>query len=108
MKEKRQDKRFTATLPARLEVITSNRKKVYDLETKNISASGAFIYTKEASFFPEDARFTLDLTIPSDSIKELAEVKSFLECEGGLVRSTSEGVAMYFDRECHIMSLRGS
>jgi PilZ domain len=107
MKERRQYKRFTATLPARLEVITSGRKKVYDLETKNISASGAFVYTK-GSFFPEDARFTLDLTIPSDSIKELAEVKSFIECDGSLVRSTSEGMAMHFDRECYIMSLRGS
>ena len=108
MKEKRQYKRFTATLPARLEVITSSRKKVYDLETKNISASGVLIYTKESSFFPKDARFTLDLTIPSDSIKELAEVKSLIECEGSVVRSTSEGMAMHFDRECYIMRLRGS
>ena len=106
MKEKRQYKRFTATLPARLEVITSSRKKVYDLEAKNISASGVFIYTKESSFFPKDARFTLDLTIPSDSIKELAEVKSLIECEGSVVRSTSEGVAIQFDRECEIIERR--
>jgi len=108
MKERRQYKRFAATLPARLEVITSSRKKVYDLETKNISASGAFVYSKESSFFPEDARFTLDLTIPSDSIKELSEVKSLIECEGSMVWYSSEGMAIHFDRECYIMSLRGS
>ena len=108
MKERRQDKRHTARLPARLEVIASNIKEVFDLETKDISASGAFIYTKEASFFPENSRFTLDLTIPSDSIKELSDLKSLIECEGNMVRSNSEGMAIHFDRECYIMSLRGS
>ncbi len=108
MKEKRQYKRFTATLPARLEIITSGSKKVYDLETKNISASGAFVYTKDSSYFPQGTRFIMDLTIPRGSIKELAEVKSLIECEGSVVRSTSEGMAMHFDRECYIMSLRGS
>ncbi len=108
MKEKRQYKRFTATLPARLEIITSSSKKVYDLETKNISASGAFVYTKDSSYFPQGTRFIMDLTIPRGSIKELAEVKSLIECEGSVVRSTSEGMAMHFDRECYIMSLRGS
>ena len=108
MKERRQYKRHTARLPARIEVIASNRKEVFDLETKDISASGAFIYTKKSSFFPENSRFTLDLTIPSDRIKELSDVKSLIECEGSMVRSNPEGMGIHFDRECYIMSLRGS
>jgi len=51
MKERRHYKRIKAKLPARLEAVTSGKTKVFDLETKNISAAGAFIYTKESPFF---------------------------------------------------------
>jgi len=51
MKERRQYKRFAANLSARLEAITPGRKNVLYLETRDISAAGAFLYTKE--FFPK-------------------------------------------------------
>ena len=38
MKERRQYKRFKATLPARLEAVTSGKTKVFDLEIKTIVA----------------------------------------------------------------------
>jgi len=109
MKERRLYKRHTASLPSRLEtIIPSGKKKIYDLETKDISIGGAFIYTKESLSFPKGTRFTLDLTLPSGSIKELAIVKSLMECTGTMVRSTSEGIAIQCDTECEIMSIRGS
>jgi hypothetical protein len=108
MKERRQYKRFKATLPARLEAVKSSETKVFDLEIKDISAAGAFIYTKESPFFPDGTRFIIDLTIPANSIRELTDLKSLIECEGSMVRSNAEGMAIHFDRECYIMSLRGS
>jgi len=100
MKERRLYKRHTARLPSRIEaIIPSGKKKIDDLETKDISIGGAFIYTKESSSFPEGTRFIIDLTIPSDSIKELAVVKSLMECTGTMVRSTSEGIAIQCNRE---------
>ena len=109
MKERRLYKRHTASLPSRIEtIIPSGKKKIYDLETKDISIGGAFIYTKESSFFQEGTRFIIDLTIPSGSIKELTVVKSLMECTGSMVRSTSEGIAIQYDEECEIMSIRGS
>ena len=107
MNERRQYKRFKATLPARLEAVKSSETKVFDLEIKDISAAGAFIYTKEFPFFPDGTRFIIDLTIPANSIRELTDVKSLIECEGSVVRSNAEGMAIHFDRECYIMSLRG-
>ncbi len=93
MKEQRLYKRHTAKLPSRLEAImTSGKKKIYDLETTDISIGGAFIYTMESSYFPEGARFIIDLTIPSGSKKELKGMKSLMECTGTMVRSTSEGI----------------
>ncbi|MGD2150274.1 MAG: PilZ domain-containing protein [Desulfobacterales bacterium] len=109
MKERRLYKRHTARLPSRLEAITpSGNKKIYDLETKDISIGGTFVYTKKSLSFPEGTRFTLDLAIPSGAVKELTVVKSLMECTGTMVRSTSEGIAIQCDTECEIMSIRGS
>jgi len=105
MKERRRYQRFPLTLTARLETITSHKKKVFDFETRDISASGAFIYNKE--FFPEGTRFKLNLTVPSERIKELTGAKSLIESEGKVVRSTPTGMAIHFDRKCQILSLKG-
>ena len=105
MKERRQFERFPLTIPARMEMMTTDRKQIFDLKARDISASGAFIYTPEP--FSEGTRFKIDLTVPSERIKELTGAESLIECEGSVVRSTPTGVAIYFDRECQILSLRG-
>jgi len=104
MKKRRQYERFTIPLPVRLETIELGRKKVLDLETRDISASGTFITTLTS--FPEGTRFILDFTIPSDSIKGLKGVKNLKGCTGSMVRSTPHGMAIQFDRECQIESLK--
>ena len=104
MKERRRYGRFTIPLPVRLETITLGRKKVLDLETRDISASGTFITTLTS--FPEGTRFVLDFTIPSDSIKEFKDIESLKGCTGTMVRSTLHGMAIQFDRECQIESLK--
>jgi len=106
MKERRQFERFTLPLPVRLETTTTARKKVFDLVTKDISASGTFIDTLMS--FPKGTGFIMDFTIPNDNIKEFKYVKSLRGLTGTMVRSTSKGMAIHFDRECYIMSLRGS
>jgi hypothetical protein len=105
MKERRQYERFKIPLPVRIEA-TTGTKRVLDLETRDISASGTFINT--LTFFPEETRFILDFTIPSDSIEEFKYVKRLRGCTGRRVRSTSKGVAIQFDRDCYIMTLSGS
>lgn len=104
MTEWRLNNKLTVRLPSRLEAtIPSGKKKIYDLETKDISIDEAFIYTKESLSFPEGTRFIIDLTFPSDSNKELMALESLMECTGTMVRSTSEGIAIQFDRECEII-----
>lgn len=105
MKERRQYQRFPLSLTARMEMITSEKKQIFDFETRDISASGAFIYNKES--FPVGTRFKLNLTVPSKKIKELTGAKSLIESEGNVVRSVSAGMALHFDKECQIMSLKG-
>jgi hypothetical protein len=105
MKERRQFERFSLTLPARMETISTDKKQVFELKTRDISSSGAFLYTPEP--FPEGTRLKLDLTVSSKRIKELTGAKSLIECEGNIIRSTPAGVAICFDKECQILSLKG-
>ena len=104
MEEQRQFERFTLTIPARMETITSGKKQVFEFKTRDISSSGAFIYTPEP--FAEGTRFRMDLTVPSERIKELTGSRSLIECEGNIVRTTPTGVAICFDKECQILSLK--
>ena len=104
MLERRLNNRLSVRLPSKLEAtIPSGEKKIYDLETKDISIDGAFLYTKKSLSFPEGTRFIIDLTFPSDSNKELMNLKSLMECTGTMVRSTPEGIGIHFDRECEII-----
>ena len=104
MKERRQYERFSFPLPVRLKAMTTGRKKVIDLYTKDLSVSGTFITTLTS--FPEETRLTLDFTIPTDSIKKLKDVKRLKGYTGSMVRSTTHGIAIQFDRECQIESLK--
>jgi len=105
MKERRQYERFSLTLPTRMEPVASTRKQIFDFQTRDISASGAFIYTKEP--FPEGTRFKLNLTVPSKRIKKITGANTLIQSEGKIVRSTPTGVAIHFGRECQILSLKG-
>jgi hypothetical protein len=104
MEERRAFERFTLMLPARMEMVISGKRQVFDFKTKNVSAGGAFLNTSEE--IPEGTRLELKLTIPSDKIKKLTGVQSCIEVEGVVVRSTPDGVAICFDGECQILSLK--
>ena len=106
MKERRIYKRHIAILPAKIEtMLTSGEKKIFDVETRNISLGGAFIYSDDLSFFQKGNRVIIDFTIPSGRLfNYLEDVKNLLDGEGSMVRSTSEGVAIQFDEECEIWS----
>ena len=105
MKERRQYERFLLEMPARMEAISWDRKQLFEFQTKDISAAGAFINTFDQ--FPEGTRFKINLTVVSEKIKKLTGAKSLIECEGNVVRSTPTGMAIQFDKKCRIMSLRG-
>ena len=106
MQERRIYERHIVSLPTKLEtILPPGEKKVFDVETRNISIGGAFIYSKDFAFFQEGRRVIIDFTIPSGNFfKYLADMKSIMECTGSVVRSTSEGIAIQFDEECEIMS----
>lgn len=104
MKEKRRFERFQVYLSARMEPVVYDKKQIFELRTRDISASGAFIDTK--SPFSEGTRVKMTLTTENKKIKELTGAQSFIECEGVVIRSTPQGMALCFDKECQILSLK--
>lgn len=98
MKEQRLYKRFSAKLPVKLETIASSRIRVLYVKTKDISATGAFFYTKEASFIPDDTQFILNSSNPNNIRIKLKKLKQLKNCTCTMVRSTSEGIAIRFNR----------
>ncbi len=106
MKERRQFERFQISVPARVRTINPEDKQVLDLWIRDISAGSAFLNTTEQ--FAEGTQFCINLTVPSERIKELTGAESFIKVEGSVVRSTPAWVAVHFEKDCQIMSLKGS
>ncbi len=104
MPERRQYERLSFPFPIRLETMFTNGKKVLDLVTRDISASGTFIPTLKS--FPEGTKFIMSFTFPSNEIQKPKTVKRLNGCIGSLVRSTPNGIAIQFDRECQMECLK--
>ncbi len=105
MKERRRFERFSLTLPTRMETVSSGQKKVFEFETRDISACGVFIHNAFDSLV-EGTRIKLNLIAGSERIRDITGSQSLIEAEGSVVRSTPTGVAICFDKECQIMSLK--
>jgi hypothetical protein len=104
MKQQRLHKRFSANLPVRLFAKTESESKLFNVETKDMSASGAFIYTKEAAFLPDDTRFILFSSNPEKKRIRLKELKQLVNFPATMVRSTTEGIAIRFDRPVELFA----
>jgi hypothetical protein len=102
--DRRKFERFEIELPARMETIFLRKKQVFDLVTKNISASGAFVRANNS--FPENSHIKMSLTTQNKKLVELTGFQGLIECEGSIVRSTPTGVGICFNKVCQILSLR--
>jgi Tfp pilus assembly protein PilZ len=105
MEDLRKFERFDLTIPVRAEMHLSDRKQVFDLRTRDISASGVFIYTPDV--FSNGTILKLSLTLPNAKIKKITGAESVIDCEGKVVRSTPAGVGVHFNKGCRISSLIG-
>jgi hypothetical protein len=107
MKEQRKYERFKLELPARLEMNSSERTEIFELQTRNISAAGALLSGTTVQL-PTGTQCKLELIVTSERIKELTGVHGLIKIEGTVVRSTPDGVAICFNGDCQILGLKGS
>ena len=104
MLERRTYERYELEVPVRVEIDVLGKEEVFEFQTNNISAAGAFLNAGDD--FSEGTRCRLELTIPSARIKELTGAQSLIKVAGTVVRSTPEGVAICFDGDCQILGLK--
>ena len=102
--DKRKFERFDIELPARMETNSSNRKQAFDLVTKNISASGAFVSAN--SPFSDGLRIKMSLATKNQRLAELTGSQSLFECEGSVVRTTPTGIGICFNKDFQITCLK--
>ena len=107
MKERRTCERFQLSLPARLEVNSTGKKEIFELQTRDISAAGALLVGTTEQY-PAGTRCQLELIVASERIKELTGAQGLIKVAGTIVRSTPDGVAVCFDGDCQILGLKGS
>ena len=105
MKDRRKYERFQLELPARLTMSFLERTEIFELRTRDISASGCLLIGNTEQF-AAGTRCNLELMVASERIKELTGVQSLIKVEGTIVRSTAERVAICFDGDCQILGLK--
>jgi hypothetical protein len=101
--ERRKYERFEIGLPARIETVFANKKRMFDVVTKDISATGAFVSTN--STLVEGMPVKMSMATQSEKIAEITGSQSLIECEGRIVRTTPTGSAICFNEECKVIRL---
>lgn len=103
MVEKRRLERFDLVLPAAIEFLHENHKeRMINLLTTNVCSGGAYFHTTQP--LPEGTQVKIDLVLPLDKLRKLKKEhkKAFIKVTGKVLRTESEGMAIFFDKDYQI------
>ena len=95
VKERRGLERFKLRLLAKVEVLASGEKQVFNLVTNNISANGAYFHMLHP--ISNDTRVRVTINIASEFVKEITGFQMRSKVEGRVVRSEPTGMAIQFN-----------
>ena len=98
--ERRGLERFKLSLLAKVEVLASGEKQVFNLVTNNISGNGAYFHMLHP--ISNDTRVRVTITIASEFVKEITGFQMRLKVEGRVVRSEPTGMAIKFNENSKI------
>jgi len=103
MDEKRKFERFNINVPARIEmIIREGEKKIYDLETSDLSAEGA--YLKSGKPIQEGSQVRIEIFLNFEGLRCPANPDGSLiiAATGRVLRAGDEGMAIHFNNEYDI------
>lgn len=104
MQERRREQRFDLKLPCLVTVLESGLKKdLLQIETRNISCSGAYLCTPSPLF--AGTRITIEVLVRLDTSETCAHPGSCINLNGQVLRSDAEGLAVKFDGRYQISSI---
>ena len=104
MTEKRRLERFDLHIPATVETLNPDyQEKITNLLTTNICSGGAYFHIIQP--LPQGTQVKIDLVLPLDKLRKLKKEhrKVYIRVTGKVLRSESEGMAICFDEDYHIM-----
>ena len=104
--ERRKLERFQLHVPVKIELAdVSGHHETLQLETKDISADGAFFVSSKP--ISEGANIKLGMILSVEKLKDLIGVhnKVELKLQGQVIRSDPDGIAVLFDRKYQIKAL---
>ncbi|MEW6265936.1 MAG: PilZ domain-containing protein [Thermodesulfobacteriota bacterium] len=105
--DSRSKKRFQVVAPAVVEIEKPSGTEVetefLNLLSRDVSAGGAFFYTD--SPLPEGTRVKVDLVLMTDQLKKIESDQAMIKLVGEVVRVESGGMAVRFNKRCHILPL---
>jgi len=108
MTDKRAYQRFDLEVPARLGIVGSGKVEEdgVSLRTTNICAGGAFLLTDD--LLPEGTRVKMDFILSINKLKEMLDSHCRIRIEGEVIRKDASGIAVRFDEDYEIMSVKAT
>ena len=106
MDERRKLERFNLHVSAKVAAEgPESKEEVLELETRDISADGAFFISHEP--IAKGARVDLEMVLSMDKLQEVIGKKGKVELKikGSVVRSDADGIAVSFDKKYYIRAL---
>ena len=95
VQERRGLERFKLRHLAKVEILVSGEKQLFNLVTNNISADGAYFHMLHP--ISKDTRVRVTITITSEFVKKITGFQMRLTVEGRVVRSEPTGMAIQFN-----------
>ncbi len=106
MKERRKLERYKLQASTKIEAISpAGKKEMLQLQTRDISAAGAFFTSKKP--ISEGVHVSLELVLSMEKFQQLIGKRSRIELKinGAVIRSDPEGIAVIFDKKYKIRAL---
>ena len=106
MGDRRKLERFELDVAAKVESVgDAGKTEIQRLETRDISADGAFFISKKP--ISEGAHLNLEMVLSMDKFQQVIGKKGQVELkiEGTVIRSDPKGIAVVFDKKYHIRAL---
>jgi c-di-GMP-binding flagellar brake protein YcgR len=100
--DKRQSKRITASVPARIELIDAQQEQEpIDLLTTDLSAGGVFFHSVNP--LSKGAKVKIEIVLPVHKMNISGGTGPYLiKAKGSVLRSQKDGMAIIFDEDYQI------
>lgn len=94
--------RYSLQVPATISYSSNNRSiRKFEALSRNISAKGAFLVTKDQTKIGGQVKIEFMLPVPGQNF--YCSAYSRMTCQGKVVRTEHDGIAVNFSKPCKIL-----